>query len=67
MHAASVREVYVDLPPELGKQGSGLCAKLLRCLYGTRDASARWEAPSTLCPWSTFRDRFKGRNGLILR
>ena len=29
-------------PPELNKQG--VCGRLKRCLYGTRDAPARWEA-----------------------
>ena len=32
----------MQLPAECGKPG--MCAKLLRCLYGTRDAPARWEA-----------------------
>ena len=41
LHAPSKREIYVDLPPEIRKQGE--CGQLLRCLYGTRDASARWE------------------------
>ena len=36
------REVYVDLPPE--QRVPGMCARLNRCLYGTRDAPARWEA-----------------------
>ena len=41
-HAECARELYVELPPELGKPG--LCGRLRRCLYGTRDAPARWEA-----------------------
>ena len=45
LHASSVREVYVQLPPEEGKPTR--CAKLLRCLYGTRDAPAQWEAHDT--------------------
>ena len=36
------REVYVDLPPE--QSVPGMCSRLNRCLYGTRDAPARWEA-----------------------
>jgi hypothetical protein len=34
--------VYVQLPPEEAEPG--FCAKLVRCLYGTRDAPKRWEA-----------------------
>ena len=41
LHAMAEREVYVDLPPE--QQVPGMCARLRRCLYGTRDAPARWE------------------------
>ena len=36
------REVYVDLLPE--QHIPGMCARLNRCLCGTRDAPARWEA-----------------------
>ena len=42
LHAMAVRDVFVDLPPE--RRRPGFCAKLRRCLYGTRDAPARWEA-----------------------
>ena len=42
LHAMADRLVYVDLPPE--QQVPGMCARLNRCLYGTRDAPARWEA-----------------------
>jgi hypothetical protein len=42
LHAMAEREVFVDLPPE--RRRPGFCAKLRRCLYGTRDAPARWEA-----------------------
>ena len=42
LHAMAERDVFVDLPPELRRPG--FCAKLRRCLYGTRDAPARWEA-----------------------
>ena len=42
LHATTVREIYVDLLGELKQPTS--CARLLRCLYGTRDAAARWEA-----------------------
>ena len=36
------REVFVDVLPE--QQVPGMCARLNRCFYGTRDAPARWEA-----------------------
>ena len=42
LHALVDRLIYVDLPPEIRKPG--MCARLRRCLYGTRDAPARWEA-----------------------
>jgi hypothetical protein len=42
LHALAERLVYVDLPPEA--KVPGMCARLRRCLYGTRDAPARWEA-----------------------
>ena len=42
LHADCVREVFVQLPPEIRKKGR--CARLRKCLYGTRDAPARWEA-----------------------
>ena len=44
LHAASEREVYVHLPPELKSQPPGKCWLLRRCLYGTRDAPVHWEA-----------------------
>ena len=42
LHASVDRLIYVDLPPET--RAPGMCARLRRCLYGTRDAPARWEA-----------------------
>jgi hypothetical protein len=42
LHATTVRDVFVELPPEIRRPG--VCARLRRCLYGTRDAPARWEA-----------------------
>ena len=42
LHAMVDRALYVDLPPEVRRPGR--CARLKRCLYGTRDAPARWEA-----------------------
>merc|ERR1712197_86486 len=40
LHAAAGREIYILLPPE----ACGGCARLVRSLYGTRDAPALWEA-----------------------
>jgi hypothetical protein len=42
LHAFADRLVYTQLPPE--KAEPGYCARLVRCLYGTRDAPKRWEA-----------------------
>jgi len=42
LHAHVDREVFVELPPEVAQPG--FCARLKRCLYGTRDAPKRWEA-----------------------
>ena len=42
LHATPVRDVYVELPPEIRRPGHCGCRK--RCLYGARDAPARWEA-----------------------
>ena len=41
LHAFVKRDIYVALPPEVAEPG--MCAKLVRSLYGTRDAPARWE------------------------
>ena len=40
LHAWAERDLYVVLPEEAG----GGCARLVRSLYGTRDAPALWEA-----------------------
>ena len=40
LHAAAERDLFISLPAEAG----GGCARLLRSLYGTRDAPALWEA-----------------------
>ena len=40
LHAKAERELCIELPPEAG----GGYARLLRSLYGTRDAPALWEA-----------------------
>ena len=42
LHAFADRTVFVQLPPEEAEPG--YCARLVRCLYGTRDAPKRWEA-----------------------
>ena len=41
LHAFANRDIYVVLPPEVAEPGK--CAKLVRNLYGTRGAPARWE------------------------
>ena len=41
-NAVPMREVYIKLPAE--DQEDGMCGLLHRCLYGTRDAAACWEA-----------------------
>ena len=42
------RKIYVRLPPELGL-GKGTVGKLVRCMYGTRDAGAIWESCYAKC------------------
>jgi len=42
LHSTVNRLLYVELPPE--RRQPGMCARLRRCLYGTRDAPAQWEA-----------------------
>ena len=42
LHAFVDRAIFVQLPPEVARPG--FCARLRRCLYGTRDAPKRWEA-----------------------
>jgi hypothetical protein len=42
LHAFAERTVFVKLPPEVDEPG--WCARLVRCLYGTRDAPKRWQA-----------------------
>ena len=41
LHSPAVRDVYVDLPDELAEEG--MCGKLLKAMYGTRDAAQCWE------------------------
>ena len=40
-HAPAIRELHIDLPE--GDREEGMVGKLLRTLYGTRDAAAQWE------------------------
>ena len=42
LHVFADRTVFTQLPPEVAVPG--YCARLVRCLYGTRDAPKRWEA-----------------------
>ena len=37
------RDVYIELPKEDPKFGTGLLGKLRLCLYGTRDAAKGWQ------------------------
>ena len=41
-NATIEREVFVELPPEAG-YGKGHVGRLVKCLYGTRDAAQGWE------------------------
>ena len=41
LHAFAEREVYIELPPE--RRRPGICGRLVRSLYGTRDAPLLWE------------------------
>ena len=37
----ATRRVYVELPPE--EMAEGMCGRLLKAMYGTRDAAQNWE------------------------
>ena len=39
-YAPATRDVHVELPPEQAQ--AGVCVKLLKFLYGTRDAALIW-------------------------
>ena len=41
LHAEAARPIFVDLPPERSRPG--YCCRLLRSLYGARDAPQLWE------------------------
>ena len=45
LNAFVTRDIYINLPEE--DATPGYCGRLVRCLYGTRDAPARWEATYT--------------------
>ena len=40
VQAESIREVYVELPPE--DHTPGMVGKLMKSMYGTRDAAQNW-------------------------
>jgi hypothetical protein len=44
-NADATRLTYVDLPPEDAEPG--MCGRLNKCMYGTRDAAKRWERTYT--------------------
>ena len=37
------RDVFIELPKEDPKHGTGLLGRLKLCLYGTRDAAKGWQ------------------------
>jgi len=39
----TTRELYIELPDEVKRPGEDKVGRLLRSLYGTRDAAANWE------------------------
>jgi len=41
LHAFAEREIFIELPPE--RRRPGFCGRLVRSLYGTRDAPSLWE------------------------
>ena len=41
LHAKAIRDVYVRLPDE--DHEDGMCGKLVKAMYGTRDAAQCWE------------------------
>ncbi len=42
-HAEARRDIFVNLPKEDPQHGSGKCGRLIRAMYGTRDAAQNWE------------------------
>ena len=45
LYGTTQRELFTELPEELAREGH--CARLLRSLYGTQDASSRWQREYT--------------------
>ena len=45
-YAPATRNIFVELPEEAG-HGPGKCARLLKSLYGTRDAATNWSKAYT--------------------
>ena len=45
-YAPATRKLYVDLPDE-AEEGRNVCARLLKSLYGTRDAATNWSQAYT--------------------
>ena len=45
LQASARRDVYVQLPPEEREEGK--CGKLIKAMYGTRDAAQNWEMEYT--------------------
>ena len=47
-YAPAQKEIFIKLPPEDPRSGEeGVCGKLLKSLYGTRDAGANWHKAYT--------------------
>ena len=42
-YSDATREIYVELPAEAKKPGEDVVGRLLKSLYGTRDAPLNWE------------------------
>ena len=48
LHAAATREVFIELPAEAIKPGEeGMVGRLLKSMYGTRDAPQNWQLHMT--------------------
>ena len=48
-NAPARRAVYVELPAEIAEPG--MCGRLLKSLYGTRDAAQNWEVEYARFIW----------------
>ena len=46
-HAPATRDIYIKLPEE--DQQEGMCGKLIKAMYGTRDAASNWEQAYMSC------------------